>query len=320
MSQSVIQSVTSLPDGGVTVAVLEALDSAVPGVWTNERSIKAMAEDTARQQLPTHVYKRVLQRAKELDAEHAGYRRALAVYQLTDRVDQLAAGTTIVGKVGGALGQLGEAIGGGLGGALKDLVPKPSHVQTIDAGLKLCAEVVAFGLVNGRDTSQAGALKRFAGAIEDYASFDLMRIAAWVVFEGLIPLGPGFLGQIVDGVSRAAGSQLTDNAVFSELSDGIPGDSVEDKRGFVVDAVQTAGDYVERLVAEKELTQEGALRSLRGVLSVAQSGGEYVAAAIDAATKYFSHTGTQTVGRALIRHALDDVKDEVWLRHLERAT
>ena len=47
------------------------------------------------------------------------------------------------------------------------------------------------------------------------------------------------------------------------------------------------------------------LGQLDGVLQIAGSGGDYLAAALDASTAYYAHTGTQTVARTLARHAVD---------------
>jgi hypothetical protein len=65
-------------------------------------------------------------------------------------------------------------------------------------------------------------------------------------------------------------------------------------------------------VKEKGLTQESTLKQVQAALGVADGGLDYVAAAIDASTTYFSHTGTQTVARALARRALHELRDEVW--------
>ena len=56
---------------------------------------------------------------------------------------------------------------------------------------------------------------------------------------------------------------------------------------------------------------------LQGAMSVADGGLDYVAAAIDASTSYFSHTGTQNVARAVVRHALDERREQVWKGYLD---
>lgn len=300
---SVIAAVHALPTEGLTVQALRALDSIVPGTWQNTTSFKTMLEEVSGEKNPV-VIAALMQRAIALDATHLdSYGRALQVYRLLDSVDQLAAGAAVASKVGSMFGSLGF---------LQQFTPKPETTQAMDAGLKLMGELLAFGLLNGMPTQGSEGLSRFVGALEDYARYDLMRIAAWVVFDGVIPLGPDFLGKIIGTFSEAANDSLGSNAVFDKLGGQIPGNSVPEKKAFILETLNRTGDFMDRFVKEKGISQDKVMAQVQGVLGVADGGMDYVAAAIDASTDYMTHTGTQTVGRHLAKRTTLALKDEVW--------
>ncbi|TNE86023.1 MAG: hypothetical protein EP330_24115 [Deltaproteobacteria bacterium] len=306
MAASIIQQVEALPKSGLTITALETLDSVVPGEWTNVTSFTQLVRDVSGTDQPA-VVNGIRRRAMQIEQESARFQQAAQIYALVDRVDQAAAGVAVAGKVGELFGSLGF---------LKKFTPKPDTTQAVDAGLKLTAELLAFGIMHGMPSTSHDGVLKFAGALSDYARFDLMRIAGWVVFDGLVPLGPDFMAKIVHTMQGAASDKLTNNPAFGPIAKRLPGDSVEEKRNFMVQAMQTTGDWVERFVDEKNLTQQGALSKLEGVLQVAGGGMDYVAAALDASTSYYSHTGMQTVGRTLARQAYEDFRQEVWTNWL----
>jgi hypothetical protein len=302
---SVIQAVEALPDSGLTLTVLEALDSVVPGEWSNVRSFDALIREVAPGATPGLVAA-IRARAQVLERDPR-YARALQVYALVDRVDQVAAGAVAANKVTSLFGSLSF---------LEKFTPKPETTQAIDAGLKLVGELVAFGALNGIPSTSPEGLSKFVVALSDYARFDLMRIAAWVVLDGVVPLGPDFVDRVTATIKSTTSSEIAGNAVFEQLAGQLPGETAAEKQAFVARAVDATGDWVKRFIEEHGLTQQGALKQLQGALSVAEGGIDYVAAAVDASTAYFSHTGTLTVGRALARHAQDALKDEVWQRYV----
>jgi len=303
----VIHTVESLPAKSLTVAALEALDSIVPGEWTNVTRFDDLIREVSGEEKPS-VVAAIHKQALALQNEHRDrYVQAIQLYDLVDTVDQVAAGAAVASKVGDLFGSLGF---------LKQFTPKPETTQSIDAGLKLVAELLAFGRLHGMPTTGPDGLARFAGALQDYARFDLMRIAAWVVFDGVLPLGPNFVQSILGTFHGLASDNLTSNRVFEKLAGQLPGATVDEKRAFIGQAIDTTGGWVDRFVREKGLTQQGVLKKLDGVLGIAEGGMDYVAAAIDASTRYFSHTGTQTVGRVLARHATDRLKDKVWSQYV----
>lgn len=302
---SVIAALEALPTSGVTVAALQTLDRIVPGEWSNTTSFNAIIEEVSGESSPA-VIAEIRQKAMVLELQPgAPYAQALQLYGLADTVDQVAAGAAVASQVGALFGNLGF---------LEKFTPKPETTQSVDAAMKLITEILAFGRMNGVSATGPDGLARFVGALQDYARYDLIRIGGWVVFDGLLPLGPNFVQRISSTVSSVATSQLTSNPAFSTVSGKLPGDSPAAKQEFLVTAIDTTADWVGRFVEEHGLTQDKALSSLKQVMGAAGGASETLAAAIDATTTYTTHTGTQTVARTLARHATNGVKDEVWAK------
>jgi len=304
---SVIQALEGLPGDGLTVTALQALDSLIPGEWSPTHRFDELTAAAVGSDKPA-VLAEVRRRAEALQGADPRFERALAAYSAVDRVDQVAAATAAANKVG--------ALFGGKLGFLQQFTPKPETTQALDAGAKLVAELLAFGLLNGLPTDRDG-LQRFVVALADYAAYDRVRIGAWVVYDGLLPLGPDFVSILARTFTDLADSALVDHAGFSALSGRIPGDTPAAKKAFVVQTIDATGDWVQSFVTDNGLTREAVMGSLRGTLSLAEGSLDVVAAAIDASTSVYSHTGTQTVARALARRAADDLRDDVWKQYLD---
>jgi len=306
---STIAAVNALPTSGMTVSALITLDAFVPGEWSNVTRFDDIVAEICGAGAPPKLRAQVGILAKRIQVtDGARFDRAIQIYSLVDTADQVAAGVALAGKVGAMFGGLSF---------LQKLTPKPDTTQALDAGVKLIAELLAFGSLHGMPSTDPDGLARFTAALADYARYDLMRITAWVVFEGMVPLGPDFLSQILTTWKGLAGSALSNNTVFRQLASQLPGDSIDAKRGYVVDALDATGDWMGRFVAEKGITQEGAVEKLQGVLGRVDGGMDYLAAAIDASTAYFSHTGTQTVARALARESYMRLREDVWKAHVD---
>jgi hypothetical protein len=303
---SVIASLELLPDDGLTVSALRALDFVVPGEWNNVNRFETLVAQVAGSD-SAGLAAEVRRRALAMEAADPRWSRAMAAYQLVDKVDQVAAAAAAASKVG--------SLFGGKLGFLQQLTPKPETTQSLDAGAKLIAELLAFGLMNGMPTG-TDALAKFVVALGDYGRYDLMRMASWVVYDGLLPLGPDFV-RVISGTFRdLADSALTDHGGFAVLADQLPGDTAAAKRAFVIEAIDTTGEWVGSFVADKGLTQDKVMAQLKGTLSLAEGSLDVVAAAIDASTTTYSHTGTQTVARGLARAATEQLRDEVWERYV----
>ena len=303
---SVIATLELLPNDGLTVTALRSLDFVVPGEWNNATRFEALVAQVAGSDSPA-LAAEVRRRALALEASDPRWSRAMRAYQLVDTVDQMAAATAAASKVG--------SLFGGKLGFLEQFTPKPETTQSLDAGAKLVAELLGFGLMNGMPTG-TDSLARFVVALGDYGKYDLMRMASWVVYDGLLPLGPDFVRIISTTFRELADSALTDNKAFASLADQLPGDTAGDKRAFVIEAIDTTGEWVQSFITDKGLTQDKVMSQLKGTLSLAEGSMDVVAAAIDASTAYYSHTGVQTVARGLARQATQELRDEVWERYV----
>jgi hypothetical protein len=305
---SVIAALDALPEDDLTVKALKALDSVVPGEWRNITSFDHMVAEVCDADAPPRLIGAVREQAARVEQQEPDrYAQALQIYEVVDRVDQAAAAVAAASTAASAV----SSIFGGLG-FLKDVAPKPDTTQAVDAGLKLVAEALAFARLHGIPSLDAAGLGRFGEALVDYGRADLMRVAAWVVYDGVLPLGPDFILDITKTWKGLATSAFSSSALFDAIGDRIPGDSAADKQGFVISTLETSTEFVSGFVADKGLTQAGVMKQLQGLQGLGAGGMDVAAAAIDASTRITAHTGTQTVARALARAGRRALEERVW--------
>jgi hypothetical protein len=309
---SVILALEALPTGGLTVQALQTLDRVVPGEWDNVTRFDAMVADICGPDAPPKLVAQVRLMAEAIERrDQSRFAQALQIYQVVDRVDQAAAAVSAAATAASAVKGLFGGFGS-FGKVLEEVTPKPDTTQAVDAGLKLVAELLAFSRLHGLPSMDAEGIAAFANALADYGRYDLIRIAAWVVFDGVLPLGPDFMTDITRTWKNLATSALSSNGLFDAVGDRIPGDSVQDKQGFIISTLETTGDWVNGFVQEKGLTQGGVMQQLDGLSGLGAGSMDMVAAAIDASTNITAHTGTQTVARALAREGHRALREKVW--------
>jgi len=289
---SIDQAVDALPDKGITVTVLKTLDYLVPGKWENITDFNQMITSTTGVADPQMV-QRIRQKSVALYNEPGNnYARAMRVYSLVDSVDKVVAAAALASKVGEAFSFLSF---------LDRFTPKADTTQAIDASLKFTAELIAYGLLNGMP--KPSNIGEYSTALGQYAKEDAMRLAGWVVIEGVIPLGPDFMRRMVAGVDNMGSGSGGGAKLFNQLSGSLPGNTTAEKKGFLTNAMNSTNQFVGGFVADKQITQQGMTGKLSRIINVADSGLDYVAAALDAGTNYYEHTGTQTVARSVIKKA-----------------
>jgi hypothetical protein len=186
---------------------------------------------------------------------------------------------------------------------LERLTPKADTVQAVDAGVKLVTELAGFTLLNDLPGDSVG---DFASAVTAYAKEDVMRLAAWIVLDGVLPLGPDFISSILHHVSNIAEGDLGDNSLFQKVAPFLPG-SISEQKGLLLANVESVGDYAREFVNSRGLTQHGLQQQLGRFVDIGDNALDYLAAALDVSTAYFEHTGTQTVARRLIARAHGEV-------------
>lgn len=320
MSESVFTRLERLPQDGPTVTLLEIMDRLVPGEWHNVTTTAALLEQVTGESSPA-LHAAVLGHAATIEARDAQtLDRVRMIFEGVDLLDKVAGGAAMANKVGGLFGALGRATGIGSGLAfLEDLTPKPETTQAIDAAMKLIAELVVFGLFHGAPKASVEGLARFVLALDHYAKSDLMRLSAWIVLDGLLPLGPHFMGKIAETVGAATSSALSSNAIFDQVQSYLPGDTPDAKRQFIVQATEQTSDWVNRFVSTQGLTQDAVQEKILGAIDLGAAtvaGMDVIAAALDAATNYFSHTGTQTAARVVAEQAFTALQAQVWQDYL----
>ena len=295
MSQSISKFVDNLPTSSMTVYMLRSLDFVVPGEYQNlvgfDNTIRAVTGITDKD-----LIEEIGDRAIELykDPKEV-YQQTLWLYQTVDRADSAIGAAALANKIGEKINFLGF---------LNKLTPKADTVQAIDLCLKLVVEVIAFSRLHGIPTN----IEAFKTSLGNYHNESVMRMAALIAVDGLIPLGPNFILKAQSILGQLNTSQLEANPTFQNISIAIPGGSTAGKLGFIGDSFTSAQGWMTNFVSSRGLTPEKVLVHLQQFMNVADSKLDYVAAFLDMSTNYFEHTGTQTVARNLILRAAQETQ------------
>ncbi|NEO54317.1 MAG: hypothetical protein F6K54_15225 [Okeania sp. SIO3B5] len=293
MSDSIIELLDELPSDNLTVKTLNALDFVVPGEWENvvgfDKTIEAITGETDADRIMD-----IRNKAIELynDPDN-GYQGAIWYYNLVDNVDGALAAAAMAEIVSEKIPFLSF---------LGSLTPKADTTQSVDLCLKIVAELIAYSKLNGLPILNPGEF--VTNLTEEYSGPSLMRMAALVCLDGLIPLGPDFLQKVQDTLDGEGESAFADNAVFGAISDTIPGD---DKFGFIRETFGAVQGWMDNLVGSVGLTPESIFDKIGGFIDFSDDALDVVAAFLDKTTNYFQHTGTQSVARKLIERAAEEV-------------
>lgn len=295
MSKPIYELVDELPSGGMTVLLLKSLDFVVPGKWQNivgfENTIKTVTGETDES-----LIQQIGERAIRLFNDSSqGYQRALWLYQTANSAGGMIGAASMAHKIGEHVSFLSF---------LDRLTPKPDKLQAIDLCLKLVTELIAFCQINGIPGNSVG---DFLRALADYEGESLMRMAALVSVDALIPLGPDFIGKIESTIGSVATADLDSHPVFGKIAGYIPGADSISKWGFVGRSFFSVKGWMSEFVSSRGLTPEAVLGSVRQFIDVTDDKLDYVAAFLDMSTNYFEHTGIQTIARRLIERAVAEI-------------
>lgn len=284
-----------LPKGGVTVMALRALDFVVPKQWDNLVGFDHTIRTVTRESDPALV-QQIAKRAIALyNDKSQGYQRALWLYQTVDAASGALGTAALVNKIGQDISFLG---------VLKNLTPRPEKAQSIDLCVKLVVELVAFCQINGIPGDSIG---DFLRALADYSGESLMRMAALVCFDGLIPLGPSFAAKGLDTLKGMQPSELSQNSTFKAVSELIPGGNARGQLNFVTESVESVRDWMESFVTSKQLTPDKVVDNLSKFVDISKDKFDYIGAFLDMYCKYYEHTGVQTLARRLIERAVAEI-------------
>ena len=294
MTDSINTLLESLPASSLTTRALSALDYLVPGSWHNVVSFEEMIRDETGES-DQAVIQAVGEKAIALYMDPStGFQRGLTIYKLVDSGATMAGVASMAAKLGEDVGWLGF---------LQSVTPKPETSQAIDAAVKFAAEVAAFAATNGLPGDGIG---DFVSALGQAAKEDKMRVAAWVAFDCVLPLGPDYLAKLLQALDHALDS-LKSSSLFGKVESYLPGGGVEEKRDFVKRALEGAAPFTTGLVAQNALTSEGVLGKVAHLLEGAEGKLDYAASILDLSTNVFEHTGTQTVARRCIARAYGEI-------------
>jgi hypothetical protein len=295
VSQSISKLVDNLPSSNMTVYMLRSLDFIVPGEWQNlvgfENTIRAVTGVTDKD-----LIEEIGDRAIALYNDPGEvYQQTLWLYQTVDRADNAIGAAALANKIGEKISFLGF---------LNQLTPKADTVQTLDLCLKLVVEAIAFSRLHGIPTN----IEAFRTSLANYHNDSVMRMAALIAVDGLIPLGPNFILKAQSVLGQLNTSQLEGNPTYQNISSSIPGGSTAGKLGFIGENFASVKGWMNNFVTSHALTPDKVVGHLQQFMNVADSKLDYVAAFLDMSTNYFEHTGTQTVARNLILRAAQETK------------
>jgi hypothetical protein len=295
MSKSIFELVDGLPTGGVTVMALRSLDFAVPGQWQNLTGFTNTIRDVTGE-TDEALIQQIGERAVYLfNDKSQGYQRALWLYQTVDSASGALGAAAMANKVGQDISFLGF---------LGNLTPKPEKAQSIDLTVKLVVELVAFCQINGIPGDSIG---DFLAALGDYGGESLMRMAALVCFDGLIPLGPDFILKGLSTIQNMSPKELESNQTFKGVNELIPGGDSAGKLGFINQSFDSVKGWMSDFVTSRNLTQDNVLDNLTKFVEVSKDKLDYVGAFLDISVNYYTHTGTQTLARRLIERAVAEI-------------
>lgn len=295
MSDSIVKLVDKLPKDNLTVKSLQALDFLIPGQWTNvvgfEHTIRAVTGETDEDMI-----QQIGDRAVYLfNDKSQGYQTALWLYQTIDSAGSALGTAALANKISENVSFLSF---------LGNITPKADKAQTIDLSLKVIVELLAFCQINGIPGDSIG---DFLGALGDYGGESLMRMAALVCFDGLLPLGPNFILSVGDRLGQMQPSDLKENQAFKTISDLIPGGNPAGKLSFIGESFNSVSGWMGNFVRDHGLTPQTVAHNLSKYVEIADDKLDYVAAFLDMSTNYYEHTGIQTLARRLIERAVAEI-------------
>lgn len=296
MSKPIFELVDQLPTDNITIKALRSLDFVVPGEWDNlvgfENTIRTVTGEDDEE-----LIQQIGDRAVILFNDKAqGYQRALWLYQTVSGSGRALGTATLANMVGNKIPLVG--------GLLTSLTPKPGKAQTIDMSLKVVAELLGFCSINGIPGDSIG---DFVGALGDYSGESLMRLAALVCFDGLIPLGPDFLQAVSEWIERLSPSDLEENEGFREMEEAIPGGDKSSKLGFIGEAFSSVSGWMGDFVSDRGITPTNVANSLQSFVEFSDDKLDYLGAFLDVSTNYYEHTGIQTLARRLVERAYAEI-------------
>src|SRR5690606_22629454 len=124
--------------------------------------------------------------------------RAVWLYGTAETMSTMIGAASLADKVGESWSMLRF---------IRWLTPKADRAQALDFGIKTVIEMLAFCHINGLPGDHVG---DFVKALAHYKDEALLRMAALISVDGLLPLGPDFLDKALTAVRKGT-KQLEEN-------------------------------------------------------------------------------------------------------------
>ncbi len=291
----IFKLVDDLPESNLTTKSLQALDFVVPGQWRNlvgfEKTIRVITGETDEE-----LTKKIGERAVQLYNDRSqGYQRAVWLYQTVESMSNALGAAALANKVGERFQIVS---------LLSKVTPKSEKAQTIDFSVKLVVELVAFCQINGLPGDSIG---DFVKSLTHYKDEALIRMAALVCYDGIVPLGPDYLSKLISWVGRGSSTELQENDTFQRVRSLVPGGEPNGQFSFIQKSVSSVKDWMSAFTTQHDLTPAKVLSGLKGFLDITDDRLDYVAAFLDLTTNYYEHTGIQSVACSLIERAVNEI-------------
>lgn len=284
--------INKLPEGGMTVRALKTLDFVAPGEWDNPTDYDLLIRKVTRETDASFIADVKRQSIKLWSDKKEGYQKAVDIYKRVDDSDKLLGLAALANKAGDKINLLSF---------LDKITPEADTAQSIDLAVKILSELLAFVKVNGLP---GDGVADFVKALNEYGRDSQMRMAALIAFDGLIPLGPDFLNKVSDSVRNLGNDKLESNGIFDRVKGFIP--SGMGGVGLIQKVFDPVAGWMDNFAKEKSLTQDNVVSRLTKFIDGTDSKLDYLAAFLDVSTKYFEHTGTQSVAVRLIERAANE--------------
>jgi len=295
MTANLVELLNELPSSSLTTRLLGLLDALVPGEWENVRTLEEMVRRVTGE-ADEGLVQQVGERAVMLYNDTSlGYQSAVRIYQLVDDTGTLSGVLALANKASEDFELLSF---------LDRVTPKSETTQAIDAAVKLVAELSAFCLTNGLPGDSVG---DFVRALAAYGKEEKMRLAAFLAFDCVLPLGPEFLNTILGYVENLADSLFAENGRFAKIATYLPGVDLGAKKKLLFDTMQGSSTVLQSFVATHGITQDTILDKARAFTTAHEGKLDVVAAAVDLTTNVFEHTGIQTVARRVVTRAYGEI-------------
>jgi hypothetical protein len=295
MSKPIFRLVDSLPENNLTVKSLKALDFVAPGQWRNlvgfEHTVKVITGETDQATI-----QKIGERAIALyNDKKQGYQRAVWLYQTVESMSNVLGFTALLNKVGEKIHLLRF---------LNRITPKADKAQGIDFSVKLVTELLAYTAINGIPGDSIG---DFVKGLTNYKDEALIRMAALMCFDGIIPLGPDYIEKALSFLQKGGPGALEENDSFQRIKSVIPGSGTVEQLGLIQKSVGSVADWMQSFGKQHDLSADRILSSLKHFIEISDDRLDFVAAFIDETTDYYEHTGIQSVARSLVERAVNEI-------------